>query len=389
MKTGVLFIGYLGVNSTTFCSAITAMAKGLIKDEGCVSCNDEFKHLNLVTSEDIVFGGWDPVASNMYDSVCNENIVPIRIVELIKEKLINKQPYSAIMNPYFDHSSLTKHSNIYHYKNLKDALDKIANDIFCFKKDNELNNCIVIYMGSPLRTLNENVDHESHEGIIKLINSNRQDLIPPSIIYALAAIQEKCAFIDFTPNQTLNLKGVQEAAMKYSVPIAGRDGSTGQTLMKSLIAEMLKIRNFNLEGWYSTNIIGNNDGKVLSDPDFVETKLNDKMCVLEPILGYSDFDHIVDIKYYKPRGDNKESWDNIDFSGLFNLPMSIKINWQGRDSLLAMPMIYDLIKFMAFEKERGNVGLQSHLGWFFKNPLGASLRGFWQLYSLLVKHYSI
>jgi myo-inositol-1-phosphate synthase len=195
-------------------------------------------------------------------------------------------------------------------------------------------------------------------------------------LYAYAGIETGCAFIDFTPNVTLDVPGVQELAVHSGVPIAGRDGSTGQTLMKTLLAEMLQARNLKLEGWYSTNILGNNDGMVLSRPEHREVKMHDKLSVLEPILGYNTFSHAVDITYYPPRGDSKEAWDSIDFIGWFSLPMTMKIDWQGRDSILAAPLVLDLCKHLQFALAKGAIGIQSHLAIYFKQPIGTGVLPF-------------
>ncbi|MCF6154490.1 MAG: hypothetical protein E3K36_04395 [Candidatus Brocadia sp.] len=172
------------------------------------------------------------------------------------------------------------------------------------------------------------------------------------------------------------------------VPLAGRDGNTGQTLIKTVLGQMFKIRNLNLNGWYSTNILGNNDGLVLSMPEHRQTKMEDKLGVLEPVLGYNHFTHIVDIHYYPPRGDNKEAWESIDFSGWLGMPMSAKINWLGRDSILAAPLIIDLVRLMEFALRRGECGIQSQLAIYFKHPLGTSARGFSDQYMLLKNYYA-
>lgn len=207
------------------------------------------------------------------------------------------------------------------------------------------------------------------------------------MLYAYAAIEENCPFVDFTPNVTLETEALLELADIKNVPLAGRDGNTGQTLMKTVLGQMLKIRNLKLDGWYSTNILGNNDGKVLARNEHAEIKMRDKLGVLEPLLGYGDFDHTVNIEYFAPRGDNKEAWDSIDFLGWLDQSISVKINWLGRDSILAAPLILDLIRLLEYAQREGEKGIQSHLAMYFKNPLGTKTRGFFDQYKLFVDYY--
>jgi myo-inositol-1-phosphate synthase len=167
--------------------------------------------------------------------------------------------------------------------------------------------------------------------------------------------------------------------LRRKTPLAGRDGSTGQTLMKSVLAETFHTRRLDVRGWYSTNILGNHDGLVLQDERFADTKKIDKTALLSEIVGYPVDDHIVDIRYYRPAGDEKEAWDAIDFEGWYGCRGSLRINWRCSDSLLAAPAIIDLVRFMAHALATGAVGIQGHLGVFFKYALGTRERRYLQL----------
>nr|MBC8554266.1 inositol-3-phosphate synthase [Candidatus Brocadiales bacterium] len=228
--------------------------------------------------------------------------------------------------------------------------------------------------------------YDNLEGFRKAITNNDEGLTS-GMLYAYAAIEENCPFVDFTPNVTLETGALLELADVKNVPLAGRDGNTGQTLMKTVLGQMLKIRNLKLDGWYSTNILGNNDGKVLARNEHSEIKMRDKLGVLEPLLGYGDFDHKVNIEYFAPRGDNKEAWDSIDFLGWLDQSISVKINWLGRDSILAAPLILDLIRLVEYAQRKGEKGIQSHLAMYFKNPLGTKARGFYDQYKVFVDYY--
>lgn len=195
----------------------------------------------------------------------------------------------------------------------------------------------------------------------------------PDIVYALAAIQKGIPVVNFTPNE-IEWPWVVEKAVQKGIPLCGRDGKTGQTFYKLVLASAWKARKLKITGWYSLNILGNSDGANLMDPERAAGKLANKTEILEEILGYRVGDsrscHKVHIDYYPPRGDAKEAWDVVDFEGLFGLPMSIRIDFQGRDSILAAPMAIDLARWMVALKQSGRIGLIAELAFFFKKPLG-------------------
>jgi myo-inositol-1-phosphate synthase len=181
--------------------------------------------------------------------------------------------------------------------------------------------------------------------------------------------------VNFTPNE-IEIPSLLHEAAERGVPLAGRDGKTGQTYLKVVLASALKARKLYVDGWYSLNILGNADGKNLMEPGKAEGKLMNKTEILDEILGYSVGEryqaasHKVHIDYYPPRGDAKEAWDVIDFLGLFGLPMSLRLNLQGRDSILAAPLVLDLARWMAALQRSGKSGLVPELGFYFKKPLG-------------------
>ncbi|MFQ5503596.1 MAG: inositol-3-phosphate synthase, partial [Planctomycetota bacterium] len=199
--------------------------------------------------------------------------------------------------------------------------------------------------------------------------------IPPSMIYAYAAIKLGIPFANGAPNLSSDIPALVELAGKTGAPIAGKDFKTGQTLMKTILAPGLQARMLGLSGWYSTNILGNRDGEVLSDRDAFRTKEISKLGVLESILDrrlnpqlYGDYSHLVRIDYYPPRGDAKEGWDNIDIFGWLGMPMQIKINFLCRDSILAAPIVLDLALFLDLAKRAGLSGIQEWLSFYFKSP---------------------
>ena len=206
------------------------------------------------------------------------------------------------------------------------------------------------------------------------------------MLYAYAAIKNGCHYINFTPSLTAEVPALIDMAVQAKVGLAGRDGKTGQTLYKTVLAPLFRERALKLKGWYSINILGNRDGLVLKEEKHKAAKIKSKTAVLESIVGYNDFDHQVHIHYYPPRGDAKEAWDNIDFSGWFDVPMQMKINWLGEDSILAAPLVCDLIRWVDFFTTHKEYGVFSQLASYFKDPLGCHEHDFFKQVQLLREH---
>jgi myo-inositol-1-phosphate synthase len=248
-----------------------------------------------------------------------------------------------------------------------------------------LDKVVIVNLASPHKNIKHESWFENSNEFFKKIETN-DEAITSGMLYCLAAINEGCPFVDFTPSATLIPKAIIEEAERQKVPIAGRDGSTGQTLMKSVLATMFNQRNLRVNGWFSTNILGNLDGYVLSDNNYNKEKILDKTEVLDKILGYHP-EHLVEIKYFKTKGDSKESWDYIDFEGWLGETMQLKINWVGKDSLLAAPLVLDLVRLIAYAKSCGHYGMQKQLSLFFKHPLQTEERSFTNLYHDFINFY--
>ena len=193
--------------------------------------------------------------------------------------------------------------------------------------------------------------------------------IGPAMLYAYAAIASDHAYANFTPSVAADVPALMAFARDRNVAIAGKDGKTGQTMMKTVIAPALKSRALHVDGWFSTNILGNRDGFALQDPDSLQSKLKTKGCVLEEMLGYPVEDHLVDIRYYRPRGDDKEAWDNVDVTGFLGQKMQIKINFLCKDSILAAPLAIEIARVIGLASKRGDGGVQEQLSHFFKAPM--------------------
>ena len=386
-KVGVLFVGLNGATANTTVAGALALKMGLSNNcDGMITETELFAHIDLVRFSQFVFGGWDVNSHDAYRSARFNKVLEPWLIEDLRPGLEQIRPWKAVTTEH-DVDAARKADNVMIASSLQEGLNALKQDILSFKSQHNLDKAVVVYLASPLKQVKLKDIHEDLSKFRQALIDNDES-ISSAMLYALAAIETGCPFVDFTPNVTLKIPALLQLAEIKKVPLAGRDGNTGQTLIKTVIGQMFKIRNLKLHGWYSTNILGNNDGLVLSMPEHRQTKMEDKLGVLEPVLGYNHFTHIVDIHYYPPRGDNKEAWESIDFSGWLGMPMSAKINWLGRDSILAAPLIVDLVRLMEFALRREEYGIQSQLAIYFKHPLGASARGFFDQYLLLKEYYA-
>ncbi len=249
----------------------------------------------------------------------------------------------------------------------RETIAKIRADISAFRS--VCDSVVVINLGSTEKLSAEgNEIFNSVAGFENALDENSAD-ISPAMLYAYAAITEKIPFGNFTPSVSADTPALTALAQQLNVPIAGKDGKTGQTFIKTVLAPALKARALRVDGWYSTNILGNRDGLALSNADSLASKVKTKGSVLDDILGYEIEDHIIDIRYYKPRGDNKEAWDNIDISGFLGQQMSIKVNFLCKDSILAAPLAIEIARCLDLAAQRGEGGIQEQLSVFFKLPM--------------------
>ena len=257
----------------------------------------------------------------------------------------------------------------------RDLADQVIEDIRRFKSEQNVDRLVLIWCGSTEIFMEESVVHSSLELFEKGLDDS-DPAIPSSMIYAYAAIKEGIPYANAAPNLSADVPALEQLAQETGSPLAGKDLKTGQTLMKTMIAPGLKARLLGVEGWYSTNILGNRDGEVLDDPESFKTKEESKKSVLDHILQpelyptlYSDLHHVVRINYYPPRGDNKEGWDNIDLVGWLDYPMQLKINFLCRDSILAAPIVLDVALFLDLAQRSGMKGIQEWLSFYFKSPI--------------------
>ena len=385
-KLGVLIPGMGSVASTFICGVI-ACNRGLSKPIGSMTQMGSIRlgkrtekrnplvkdFVPTVDMNNLVFTGWDINQENVYDIALKSKVLKNDLLEELKPDLqkIN------VLKGVFDEKYVRRLNGdwIKSGENKLDLAKQVMADIESFNKSSGVNSNVMIWCGSTEVYMEPSEIHLSLDAFEEGLKSNHED-IAPSMIYAYAALKMGIPFANGAPNLTVDIPALQELANKTNTPIAGKDFKTGQTLMKTILAPGLKARQLGINGWFSTNILGNRDGEVLDDPDAFKTKEESKLGVLDTILEpekkpelYNDLYHKVRINYYPPRGDDKEGWDNIDIFGWLGYPMQIKIDFLCRDSILAAPIVLDLVLFLDLAQRAGLKGIQEWLSFYFKSPM--------------------
>lgn len=388
-KLGVLLPG-MGAVATTMIAGVIAVGKGLAQPVGSLTQMgtirlgkrtekrvpkiNEFVPLSPLDS--IVFGGWDIFEDNAYQAAMKAGVIEKDLLNQIKPELEAIKPMKAV----FDQKYVKRLSgpNVKTGKSKMDLAEQLRADIQNFKKQNGCDRLVMVWCGSTEVFIKPTDVHQTIEKFEQGLRDSDPN-IPSSMIYAYAAIKEGIPYANGAPNLSGDVPALVDLAHKLSVPICGKDFKTGQTLMKTILAPGFKARLLGMNGWYSTNILGNRDGEVLDDPESFKTKEESKLSVLEHILQpevypdlYGKISHVVRINYYPPRGDNKEGWDNIDIFGWLGYPMQIKVDFLCRDSILAAPIVLDLALFLDLAGRVGFKGIQEWLSFYFKSPQHAS-----------------
>ncbi|MGM9836157.1 MAG: inositol-3-phosphate synthase [Muribaculaceae bacterium] len=394
-KLGVLVVG-LGAVSSTFMTGVLMARKGLAKPVGSMTQYDKIrvgrgadkKYLHykdivpIADLKDIVFGAWDVYPANAYESAINCEVLKEKDIEPVKDELVQIVPMKAAFDK--NYAKRLDGDNVKTCKDRWDMTEQIRQDIRDFKARTGVARVVVLWAASTeiYVPVNEKV-HYHLADLEAAMKANDCEHIAPSMCYAYAALTEGAPFIMGAPNTTVDIPAMWELAEKTKMPIAGKDFKTGQTLVKSGFAPIIGTRCLGLNGWFSTNILGNRDGLVLDEPANFRTKEVSKLSTLESILvpenqpdlyGHGNdedtqYYHKVRINYYPPRNDNKEGWDNIDIFGWMGYPMQIKINFLCRDSILAAPLCLDLVLLSDLAARAGRYGTQRFLSFFLKSPM--------------------
>ena len=384
-KLGVLMPG-MGAVATTFVAGVEAVRAGLGKPTGSLTQMGTIRlgkrtdnrspqikdFVPLASLDDLVFGGWDVFEDDMYAAATHAGVLKQDLLDSIKDRLSAIKPWKAVFDP--DYVRRLEGRYVKEAPTKWDLAEMLRDDIRGFKKEHDLQRLVMVWCASTEIFIEPQPVHATVAAFEQGLRDNDAS-IAPSMIYAYAALTEGIPFLNGAPNLTVDVPAMIELAAAKRVPIAGKDLKTGQTFMKTVLAPALKARCLGLNGWFSTNILGNRDGEVLDDPYSFKTKEESKLGALEHILQphlypdlYSDFYHKVRINYYPPRGDEKEGWDNIDIFGWLGYPMQIKVDFLCRDSILAAPLVLDLVLFGDLAQRAGFKGIQEWLSFFFKSP---------------------
>ncbi len=387
-KLGILTPG-MGAVATTFYAGVLSLRKGLCDPIGSLTQMGHIRlgkrtedrqplireFVPLANLNDLVFGGWDPISENAYEAAMTAGVLQEKDLLPIKDEM------SAIvsMPAVFDKEWVKKldGKNVKSGKTKMDLAEQLMADMDRFKKEHNCDRLVIVWCASTEVYEQPSEVHQTVQAFEEGLRNN-DPRISPSQIYGYAAMKKKVPFANGAPNLTMDVPAIMEMAMENRVPIGGKDFKTGQTLMKTILAPGFKARMLGLNGWFSTNILGNRDGEVLDDPGSFKSKEVSKLSVLDTILQpdkyptlYKDLYHKVRINYYPPRGDNKEGWDNIDIFGWMGYPMQIKIDFLCRDSILAAPIVLDLALFMDLAQRANQRGIQEWLSFYFKSPQAA------------------
>lgn len=377
-KVGVWLVGAWGGVATTVVVGLSALRKGLTDTTGLVSALPPFSGLDLVGWDELVVGGHE-IRETTFSAEAQ--------VLLEKSHVFNASALSAIAPQLAKFDKNIRPGTLVNVgatiealagpnasKTKKEtagqAVARLAKDITDFKVREKLDRVIVVNVSSTEPAPPDEIRSWRWKDVQKSLDSKSSPL-PASTLYAIAAIQSGCPFVNFTPSVGSDIPGLNELALQQRVVHVGRDGKTGETLMKAVLAPMFAARNLKVMSWVGHNIFGNLDGKVLDDPANKANKVRSKDHLLTEILGYKPQSH-VSIEYIESLGDWKTAWDHIHFQGFLGTPMVLQFIWQGCDSLLAAPLVIDLIRLTEREARRGNAGVMTHLASFFKSPMGST-----------------
>jgi myo-inositol-1-phosphate synthase len=373
-RIGVAIVGVNGAVASTVIAGVELMKRGLVPRVGMVTERTDARIaesitelLDLAPLESLVFAGWDLQFANVYEGALHHKVLPEHVLTQVRSELERIQPWPAVFSSTYVQKLAGK--NVVKASGYRDEIAILEKNLETFKKTNNLDRVVIVNLASTEAFLEEQPVHKSLRAFEAGLDAN-DAAISPAMRYFYVANKLRIPYCNFTPSLT-NVPALAQQAEELNNPFAGMDGKTGQTLLKTALASMFRARRLLIDGWYSTNFLGNGDGMVLDSPGSNKTKVMSKSQVLDSIVGYHVENHQVHIHYYKPRGDSKEAWDNIDIVGFAGVPMQIKINFLCQDSALAAPLVIDLVRLLDVAKRVGERGIQRQLSIFFKAPYTA------------------
>ncbi|MFT8246676.1 inositol-3-phosphate synthase [Roseomonas sp. BN140053] len=366
-RVGVAVVGLGGAVASTAVAGVQLLKRGSNRLDGLPLADVSVP--GLVDYRDLSFGGWDLHGEDLASAAANHRVLSADQLSETQGDLADLRPWPAIGNAAFCRNIEGANQRL--VPSHRAAIDAIAGDLRRFRDG--VDGVVMINLASTERWPEDTTPFASLGAFERALDED-SEAIGPGMLYAYAAIQEGVPYGNFTPSLGADIPALLEFAEQRNVPVAGKDGKTGQTMMKTVLAPAFKARSLHVDGWFSTNILGNRDGLALDNPESLKSKLKTKGSVLDSILGYKVEDHLVDIRYYRPRGDDKEAWDNIDISGFLGHKMQVKVNFLCKDSILAAPLVLEIARVLDLAQQRGDGGVQEQLSTFFKAPMVAEGR---------------
>ncbi len=372
-RVGIAVVGLGGAVATTAVAGLELLRQGAVAPDGLPLAGVDLDGVPLEEATgiagyaDLVIAGWDLDGSDLYKAAEQHGVLDHRQLTLVEPALSVLTPWPAAGDADFCRN--VSGGNVLLAETRRAQADAVRADLMRFRTEQSLDGLVLVNLASTERWPDPAAPAlQSTEAFEAALDADDRS-ITPAMVYAYAAICEGVGYVNFTPSLAADVPALVQLAEQRGVPLAGKDGKTGQTMMKTVLAPAFRSRALTVEGWYSTNILGNRDGLALDDPDSLNSKLQTKGKVLDSILGYTVEDHVVRIDYYRPRGDQKEAWDAIDLVGFLGQRMQIKVDFQCRDSILAAPLAIELARLADLAQQRGEGGVQEQLGWFFKAPM--------------------
>ena len=368
-RLGVAVVGLGGAVATTMVAGAELMRQGAVGTDGLpLASLPGGLGADLVPYGRLVFGGWDLYDGDLASAARHHGVLGLGQYEAVREPLGAMTPWPAYGDARFCRGVVGTHCHGEGVP-LRDAVDALRADLRGFKQREGLDRAVVLNLASTEAWPDLEADvFQTPEAFEAGVDAS-DDRIPPAALYAYAAILEGCPYGNFTPSVGADVPALVALAERRGVPLAGKDGKTGQTFLKTVLAPGLRDRALRVEGWFSTNILGNRDGEALREAGSLSSKINTKGTVLDQILGYDVEDHVVKINYYRPRGDAKEAWDNVDVVGFLGQRMQIKLNFLCKDSILAAPLAIEIARCLDLAQRAGRGGVQEPMGVFFKRPV--------------------
>ena len=363
-RLGVAVIGMGGAVATTAAAGVAMIRSGSNSLDGLPLADRATA--GLAAYGDLVFGGWDLSGDDLGAAAVGHGIITEKELANGAGALKGVTPWPAVGSR--DFCANIDGANKVAGDGHRDAVTRIQADLERFRRENDLGGLVVLNLASTERKPDADAPALQDRDAFEKGLDRDDPAISPAMLYAYAAITAGAPYGNFTPSVAADLPALAAIAAERNVPVCGKDGKTGQTFLKTVLAPAFKARALHVDGWFSTNILGNRDGLALDDPKSLASKVGTKLSALDSMLGYPVEDHIVHIHYYKPRGDDKEAWDNIDISGFLGRKMQVKVNFLCKDSVLAAPLAIEIARSLDLAQTRGQGGVQEQMGLFFKAP---------------------